>query len=103
VTTTSDPTPATTELEAFLLHLWEAVLGSDGLGVDDDFFEAGGDSLLAMHVAATLSDRFGLDMTSVTPFETPTVRTLAAYVERALLERAEQMTDEEIATSLEQR
>lgn len=100
MTSTHEPTPPDSELETFLLRLWEAVLERDGLGVEDDFFDAGGDSLLAVSLAATVGDRFGLDMTEVTPFETSTVRSLALFIERRLQERAEQMSDEEVAASL---
>ena len=42
--------------------IWERVLGHDELAPDDDFFDVGGDSLLAMWVAAELSRVLGRDV-----------------------------------------
>ena len=39
--------PATTPLQLQILEVWHKLLGRDDLGIDDDFLEAGGDSLLA--------------------------------------------------------
>jgi len=40
--------PPTTPLEVLLVGRWREVLGVDEVGIDDDFFELGGDSLKAM-------------------------------------------------------
>lgn len=75
-------------LESYLSGLWQQALDLDGIGVDDDFFELGGDSLAAMQIAAQLADRFQMEVTEVMAFEQPTIRQLADTVERALEQRA---------------
>lgn len=60
---------------------WEGVLGVEGIGIDDNFFELGGDSLIAVQLVALLGERLGKPLTTVTLFEGPTIRQLAALVE----------------------
>jgi acyl transferase domain-containing protein/acyl carrier protein len=63
-----------------LRRLWGDALGLTELGVDDDFFELGGDSLGAVQVAARISARFGVEVSAGSLFDTPTLRTLTAEV-----------------------
>ena len=42
-----DPVPATGNLEALIVEIWQRLLDRADVGVDDNFFELGGDSLLA--------------------------------------------------------
>ncbi|MFI6402036.1 condensation domain-containing protein [Streptomyces sp. NPDC050548] len=59
--------------EAVMAQVWEDVLGVDGVGLDDDFFACGGDSLLAITVVAEAGRR-GLRIALPQLFEHPTVR-----------------------------
>ena len=43
------------ELEAEICNLWQSLLGLDQVGVSDDFFRVGGDSILAIQVAHRMS------------------------------------------------
>jgi acyl carrier protein len=69
------------DLEASLATLWGEVLGVTGVGVEDDFFELGGSSLVAVQliwqVGAVLGDK--LPMRSL--FEAPTVAGMALAIE----------------------
>ena len=56
------------------------VLRRERLGVEDDFFDAGGNSLLATQAASRLRDAFGLEVGVRVLFEAPTVGQLAAYL-----------------------
>ena len=42
--------PPRTELERLLAEIWAGVLGIEAVGVDDDFFALGGDSILSMQI-----------------------------------------------------
>lgn len=44
---TREAAPPPAPLHSQILEIWKALLGRSDIGVDDDFFEAGGDSLLA--------------------------------------------------------
>jgi surfactin synthase thioesterase subunit/aryl carrier-like protein len=55
--------PARTPLESQLVEIWEELLGVSPIGVHDDFFELGGDSLLAMRLLPVCRDRMGVRLT----------------------------------------
>ncbi len=70
--------PAETDAEQALLPIWEDTLEVTGLGVDDDFFELGGDSLRAMRLLARMAENLGLALTTEDLQAAPTVRGSAA-------------------------
>src|SRR6185437_15756273 len=63
---------------------WEHVLGRP-VGAEDDFFAAGGESLLAALLGARLAERFGVEPPLSVLFERPTVAAQAAWIEQARL------------------
>jgi thioesterase domain-containing protein len=69
-----------TATEATLCELFEAALGAERVGVDDDFFALGGHSLLAAQVVARARDRHGLTLRISDLFAAPTVARLAALL-----------------------
>jgi amino acid adenylation domain-containing protein len=76
----AEKTAPCTPLEAQLLGIWQEVLGHDDLGVTDNFFEAGGHSLLALKVLAKGTQSGLTSLTLEALFQHATVRTLAAYL-----------------------
>jgi acyl carrier protein len=60
-----------------LLELWKRMLKIDSISLDDDFFEKGGDSLLAMDVSLELQKLIGRELPESILFEAPTIRDLA--------------------------
>lgn len=55
-------------------------------GVEEDFFYAGGDSLLAAQFIARVRDTLAVEISLLSFFDSPTVAGLAAIVEQALAE-----------------
>ncbi|WP_233237146.1 non-ribosomal peptide synthetase [Bordetella sp. LUAb4] len=82
--------------EATLLKVWNEVLRRDDLGVADDFFEQGGDSILSLQMVAR-ARHAGLKLTPRQLFEHPTVAGLA----RVAQDVAEESGYEEITETLE--
>ncbi|MFP6560690.1 amino acid adenylation domain-containing protein [Paraburkholderia sp. B3] len=70
-----------TPLEAELLGIWQAVLPHGEFGVTDNFFEAGGHSLLALKVLARARELGLPALTLEALFQHATIRALAAHLE----------------------
>jgi acyl carrier protein len=70
--------PPADESEAFLVECWAAVLGVDRVGVDDNLFDLGANSLHVVRIYGALRPRFGGRLALTDLFRLPTVRQLAA-------------------------
>jgi amino acid adenylation domain-containing protein len=64
-------------LEAQLASLWEGVLEVDPIGITDDFFELGGDSLLAARLFVEIEKAFGKNLPLAMLLQRPTIEKLA--------------------------
>jgi amino acid adenylation domain-containing protein len=78
---------ARTALEEVLLGVWANVLKRDRVGVHDDFFLSGGDSLLALQLIHELNAAFELELPVRLLFDEPTAAGQARVIERALASR----------------
>ena len=88
-----------TPVEEMVAAFWAEVLGLAEVGVDDDFLELGGDSVLASLVAARLSRALRLEISVATFFEAPTVAAMALAVEDLLLGDAERQLVDEVGSN----
>ncbi|HEV2854487.1 MAG TPA: AMP-binding protein, partial [Thermoanaerobaculia bacterium] len=70
-----------TVTEQRLERIWAEVFGLERVGVDQDLFELGGDSLKAAQLLARVQDAFGTDLPLDALFVTPTIAGLAAVLE----------------------
>jgi len=70
-----------TATEKAVATLWEELLGIQGVGIDDDFFDLGLQSLVAIKVVSRLSDVFGVDLALRNLVERPTVAGLAEIID----------------------
>ncbi|MER8071119.1 amino acid adenylation domain-containing protein, partial [Streptomyces sp. NPDC094034] len=68
-----------TALESELAEIWEDVLGRARIGVTDDFFAIGGDSISGLRMAFQVERRLGLTPTSTALFDHPTIAAYAGY------------------------
>jgi iturin family lipopeptide synthetase C len=90
--------PPTNENQQILVEVWKNVLGVDKIGIDDNYFALGGDSINAIQIAARLQ-KFKLTLESNYLFEYPTIRELSKYlksmeqiVEQGLIEGEARLT-----------
>ncbi|MCY8883321.1 phosphopantetheine-binding protein, partial [Bacillus spizizenii] len=79
----------TTDMEELLAGIWQDVLGISEVGVSDNFFSLGGDSIKGIQMASRLNQHgWKLEMKDL--FQHPTIEELTQYVERAEGKQADQ-------------
>ena len=64
-------------MERAVATIWEEVLKRKAIGLDDDFFELGGDSLLATEIALRIAEELGIDVPLANLFENPVLKDFA--------------------------
>jgi amino acid adenylation domain-containing protein len=93
-------TAPATPIEEKLLSMIRELLKNDAVAPEDNFFLAGGHSLLGMQLVMRVRDAFGVDLTLQQLFESPTVQRLALVVETMLIDAIDSMSEEEAQTHL---
>ncbi|MCS4436070.1 non-ribosomal peptide synthetase [Aquiflexum gelatinilyticum] len=76
----SQYTKPESDLEKELAALWQKLLGIERVGIHDDFFALGGNSLLAMRTVATIRKEWGTEIRIREFFSAPTVTGLAQVI-----------------------
>jgi thioesterase domain-containing protein/acyl carrier protein len=71
------------DVESVIAEWWQELLGLDRVGLDDDFFELGGQSLVVVRLFTRIKKTYGVDLALSTLFEARTVRTLSQHVRDA--------------------
>jgi len=88
-------------VEHELIKIWEEVLHVRPIGIDDSFFDLGGDSLTATRVVSRVVKKFQLKIPLPSLFQSPTVAEMAAVITQ---HQGKQLVHEElerIVTELE--
>jgi len=81
--------------EEAVARIWAAVLDMEQVGIYDNFFALGGDSLLATQVVSRLQAAFGVELPLPTMFRGPTVADQALLIEELLMKEMEGLTEED--------
>jgi len=69
-------------LEKTLAELWQNFLSITQVGINDDFFELGGDSLIAVQLVTKLRQTLSVELSSHSLLNTPTIATLAESIQQ---------------------
>jgi NAD(P)-dependent dehydrogenase (short-subunit alcohol dehydrogenase family)/acyl carrier protein len=77
------------ELEKRIAEIWQSLLGMNAVGINDNLFELGGDSLLGIQLLSRVRSALAVDLRPADFFRSPTVAGLAALVETKLLDEIE--------------
>lgn len=72
------------KVEHQLVEIWEKLLGIHPVGINDNFFDIGGHSLLLLKLHGELQATFGVDIPMVELFVYPTISTQAPYLRRMM-------------------
>jgi acyl carrier protein len=97
-----------TEIERNIAAVWQELLGVERVGLNDNFFDLGGHSLLIVQVHDRLRDVMKINLSLVDLFRHPTINSLAesfGQVEResTLLDRAEERIARQMAARVQRR
>jgi amino acid adenylation domain-containing protein len=77
-------TPPSSAIEEGLVKIWAEALGVEKVGTRDNFFYLGGHSLLASKIILQVREIFGVDISLLTLFSTPTVEGMSQKINRLL-------------------
>jgi amino acid adenylation domain-containing protein len=75
--------PAQSSVEKKIAAIWQKLLRVEQIGLDDNFFDAGGHSLLVVEAQAQLSETFQTELSIVELFQHSTIRSLARFLDRS--------------------
>ena len=87
------------DTEARLAEMWREVLKLERTGVRDNFFDAGGDSVLAVQLIARIRQSFGVELSTPRLFQSPTIVELAEAIDEM---RNSSPSDEELLRILDE-
>lgn len=79
------------QYQQFIAELWERLLGLDVIGLDDDFFVMGGNSLIAIQCISAIKEKFGVKMHAMSIYEYSTLIQFSDYIQKLDLENKQKM------------
>jgi acyl carrier protein len=103
----------TNEIEQLTADIWHTLFGIERVGIHDDFFNLGGNSLLAIQLVSQLRKAFKVEMPLSKLFESPTIAGLSTSIAESqvkqrdleemerLLKEIEAMPPESVQVELE--
>ncbi|ACU62621.1 non-ribosomal peptide synthetase [Chitinophaga pinensis] len=65
-------------IEIKLCEIWSSILGASQIGIDDNFFESGGHSLLAIRLRSRIREELGYELQIRDIFDSPTISGLCS-------------------------
>jgi acyl transferase domain-containing protein len=89
------------ETELRIAKRYQELLGIEQVGVHDNFFDLGGNSLIGTQLIAQLRQDFQVELPLRFLLEAPSVAELALAIEAILIEKLEELTEEEALSTLE--
>jgi amino acid adenylation domain-containing protein len=80
ITSEAEYQPPTNEVEKKMAAIWQEVLGVERVGIDDNFINRGGHSLLVISIITKIHQEFNVELQLNDVFEHPTVKELSQLV-----------------------
>lgn len=72
-----------TELEKELVEIWQKIFRVNQIGIEDDFFELGGDSLKGITLVSRIHKELNVEIPVAQLFDTPTIEKLSTHINNA--------------------
>ncbi|QHI35449.1 Phthiocerol synthesis polyketide synthase type I PpsE [Kordia antarctica] len=69
------------DIQIRLSSIWKNTLGYEKIGIEDDFFELGGDSLKAMSILNAIKKEFNCNIEIQDYYDSPNIKTLSSQIE----------------------
>jgi acyl transferase domain-containing protein/acyl carrier protein len=91
----SDFVEPSNAVEHHIANLWQELLGIEKIGVEDNFFDLGGHSLIATQIVSQLRQYFQVEISLRHIFAAPTIAELAVVIEDLLIGELEDLTEDE--------
>jgi acyl-CoA synthetase (AMP-forming)/AMP-acid ligase II/acyl carrier protein len=85
---TTGPSEPHTSLEKDIISIWQIVLDTPNIGIQDDFLSLGGDSIQAARILTQINERFGMELQASDIFTASTVASMASLVKLKIDEDA---------------
>lgn len=82
------------EMERLIVKMWQDILHIDSVGIDDNFFDLGGHSLLLVRLTNALKKAFNQNISVMRLFEHPTVRKQVDFISGLLQANAKPSVEE---------
>ncbi|WP_125718610.1 non-ribosomal peptide synthetase [Pseudoalteromonas rubra] len=76
-----------TETEEAVQAIWQSLVGKEDIGLDDNFFDIGGHSLLAIRLTSACRERFSTELQLAEFMENPTISAIATKIDTTLAEK----------------
>jgi len=104
-----------TDLEKQICNEWKKLLGIKEIGINDNFFDLGGDSLIGTQLVSRIRKEFSADIPLVAIFENATIGGISKLIENnqvkdsdsekvsSVMDMINEMSDEDVAKMLEQK
>lgn len=91
-----------TDTEVVIADIWQESFARERIGIHDDFFALGGDSLLALRIYSRIESTYNISLPINELFNNPTIQQLALYLENVLVSEIDSLSDEEVLRLLKE-
>lgn len=94
-------TPPQTPVETELAEIWSQVLGVEKIGIHDNFFQLGGDSILAAQIVNRMREAWGVELSFLIFFQQPTIANMAIKIAQMQAETLESKELDDLLANIE--
>ena len=94
-------TPPRTQVEGELVAIWSELLRTEQIGVDDNFFDLGGHSLMATQLLSRVRLHFDVDVVLQEFFKSPTIAEMGQLIEAEIIAKSNQENLDEMLELLD--